>query len=139
MASSTTFLEAGERHHRDALHLEADGRDANADQLYGLAAECAVKALLLGLCGIAMRDDAPVRPYRRHINELWPLAAGMVTGLTAVHHTGSLLAANPFAGWSVNDRYAGHGPIDPVGLDAHQKASASLVSGAQLARLDGLL
>lgn len=41
------YLDAHERHWEDAEHLFQSGRWANADHLYGLAAECGLKKLML--------------------------------------------------------------------------------------------
>jgi len=45
----TDFRDAAERHFEDAGYLEAGNRPANADHLFGLSAECALKAVMQGL------------------------------------------------------------------------------------------
>lgn len=45
-ALGTDFVDAHERHWRDAELLWQHQRWANADQLYGLSAECGLKALM---------------------------------------------------------------------------------------------
>ena len=63
------FCDAAQRHWEDAGYLLADARPANADQLFGLSAECALKAIMLAL-GMTLRaDGAPEKPQHRvHIN-----------------------------------------------------------------------
>jgi hypothetical protein len=83
--------------------------------------------------------EAPVSPYREHIDRLWPLAAGLVNGLTAQHYVGRLLGSNAFVDWRVDHRYADGVPVDEAGREEHLRAATDLLMGAQLARQDGLL
>lgn len=58
--SQISFFKASQRLHSDASHLASDGqgnRRLNAGHLFGLAAECGLKYLLL-LCGGLQRDPA---------------------------------------------------------------------------------
>lgn len=66
------YRDAAERHWEDASYLSADKRFANADHLYGLSAECALKAVMQGL-GMPLRPDGvPMDKQNRiHINLLW--------------------------------------------------------------------
>ena len=66
------FIDAADRHFEDADFLESNGRVANADHLFGLSAECALKAVMQGL-GMALRPGGvPLeRRHRVHINDLW--------------------------------------------------------------------
>ena len=50
------FLDAHQRHWDDAEHLLQAQRWANADHLYGFAAECGLKAVVAGVV-----EDAPQR------------------------------------------------------------------------------
>lgn len=45
------FKDAAKRHYDDAEYLNSGSRVANAGQLYGLAAECCIKAVLFGVTG----------------------------------------------------------------------------------------
>ena len=53
------FRDAAERHWADAGYLLEDDRIANADHLFGLSAECALKALMLSLGMILGPKGAP--------------------------------------------------------------------------------
>lgn len=66
------FRDAAERHWGDAEYLFSDTRLANADHLFGLAAECALKAVMQAL-GMALGSGGvPVdQQYKVHINHLW--------------------------------------------------------------------
>lgn len=65
------FLDAMDRHWRDAELLRRKERLANADHLYGLSAECGLKAIMQRL-GMEMKNNVPrFRDDRKHINGLW--------------------------------------------------------------------
>ena len=65
------FRDAMDRHWQDAELLRRNQRLANADHLYGLSAECELKAIMQRL-GMKMRNNMPrLRPDRRYINALW--------------------------------------------------------------------
>jgi hypothetical protein len=49
MSESENYSSAAFRHWQDAQLLAGENRVENADQLYGLAAECAIKTALLEL------------------------------------------------------------------------------------------
>ncbi|MBF0176839.1 MAG: hypothetical protein HQL63_08335 [Magnetococcales bacterium] len=59
------YDQAAMRHFRDAQLLEKEGRLANADQLYGFAAECAIKFAVAG----CRKNSGSVE--KKHINDLW--------------------------------------------------------------------
>ena len=59
------FSNAAKRHWKDGQLLHEQKRLDNADQLYGFAAECALKYALDSLG--YFRPEA----HRKHINELW--------------------------------------------------------------------
>ncbi|EYF08779.1 hypothetical protein [Chondromyces apiculatus] len=123
------YGEAARRHHHDAEMLFTAGRRGNADHLYGIAAECALLGILRTsptAAGLFNADGAlKDRERRKHIDVLWTQfckeAAGFRLG-TAVgrlkeaypakaqpsksqYRAGQPGPANPFQGWSVEQRY----------------------------------
>ena len=66
------FADAHRRHWEDAESLFDCGHWANADHLYGLSAECGLKAVMRAL-GMQVDDEgAPIdKEHRKHIDELW--------------------------------------------------------------------
>ncbi|MCC6156588.1 MAG: hypothetical protein IT350_00950 [Deltaproteobacteria bacterium] len=79
---NTDFADAAGRHWTDAETLFDAKRWPNADQLYGFAAECTLKAIMVGL-GMSVVADRPQYPsHRVHIDKLWnefrTFAAGQV-------------------------------------------------------------
>ncbi len=130
------FRMAAQRTYRDAAHLEDGKRIANADHLYGLAAECALKAILVGL-GVIPPSAPPPKTWWKHINLLWNQYSTYVSG----HHHSSYLvtSTNPFADWVVDHRYEDEALFTEARLRAH--AAGALAAGLLLeqAILDGVV
>jgi hypothetical protein len=64
------YDDAALRHWTDADVLEKALRFQNADQLYGIASECALK---VAISQLPERSSIPNK-YRVHVNTLWNLA-----------------------------------------------------------------
>ena len=111
----TSYPESAKRHLRDAEHLW-DSLDAarlpNASQLFGLSAECALKAVLVGL-GVSTHPGhggvADTQQYG-HLPGLWQQFAAYAAGQLGGKYLAVLVppagGGAPFSTWSVNDRYA---------------------------------
>jgi hypothetical protein len=129
----------------------------SADHLAGLAAECAVKAILIDFLGSRLNArNMPENPevealYRvgnamkwkkqhGHLPELWE-------HLTAVAHrrrgcgSGALFTQliwkNPFAGWDVANRYCDGTAITDAEVDRHLKAAYDLIAAHEQAGILG--
>ena len=125
------YDEAAQRHWRDAEWLSGEQRTENADQLYGLAAECAVKAVLSKVPG-CLSDGELAPAYRKHIDKLWSsiLVQGvtkLAPGLQAV-----VQAGNPFQDWRVEQRYAGDGVVSSSSMASHRQATKRLLGACGL-------
>ena len=124
MAHSADFANAHVRHWRDAELLFQDGRWANADQLYGLSAECGLKAVMVA-DGLPIDTDGSPRnrKYRKHVDTLWGIFRAFVQG----RRTGRLLhhlpQSNLFASWSINNRYANGVHFNEQAVDPHRTAA----------------
>lgn len=93
------FLDAMDRHWRDAELLRRKERLANADHLYGLSAECGLKALL-------EQDGNWIEGRTRcHIDRLWRECGSLADG-RAESTSDFNPEANPFDDWRISDRYA---------------------------------
>jgi hypothetical protein len=67
---NTDYKNAARRHYKDAEILYSRLRWANADQLYGLAAECGLKAVMVGLCASTKSSGDLKKPkHSVHINK----------------------------------------------------------------------
>lgn len=91
----------------------------NADQLFGLAAECAVKHALInkGIPAPAPRgiDD----PYVRHIDRLKQDAHLHLSGCGAVQLAALLKDPTYFSAWRIEHRYEADGIVDEPRCECH--------------------
>ncbi|MEK7704493.1 MAG: hypothetical protein AAB426_05995 [Myxococcota bacterium] len=125
------YDEAAMRHYRDGELLRREDRVANADQLYGLAAECAIKSALVCLTGSAS-DGQLVTQYKEHIDRLWDIAP--VQGLQKRYPrlAAVLKALRPFDDWSIRQRYEGDDAVGPDALEHHRRAASRILGSLQL-------
>lgn len=137
---NTDFLDAHERHWMDAELLLADQRWANADHLYGMAAECGLKRLMLAF-GMPL-DSAGERPENRsdqvHANGVWVRFESYRYG----HPRGAgfgLPAGEPFSDWCVSQRYAHQSHFDALRVIAHQRGARLVRQLVRKATLEGLI
>lgn len=136
----TDFLDAHERHWHDAEHLLQAQRWANADHLYGIAAECGLKSLMRAF-GMPY-DTAKDRPVKRedqvHAKGIWTRFESYRQGHTL--GAGLVLPVdNPFDNWDVAERYAHQSNFDQARAQQHQ-AGANIVCGLiKKAQREGVL
>jgi hypothetical protein len=134
------FLDAHERHFRDAEYLFLDQRFANADHLYGMAAECGLKQLMLifGMPFDYIKDMPGQSIDRVHVNEIWIRFESYRCG----HYQGTgyvLPQHNPFDDWNVSQRYAHQSNFDAALATAHQEGATLVSDLVKKAMLEGLL
>lgn len=120
------FSTAAVRHWHDGSLLQENGRLGNADQLYGFAAECAVKSVLTKVVGEIDRFR------RQHIEVLWDRA-----NIQSVHRGYPALATvlranNPFTDWTTDHRYAADNIVGATALARHRQAAVRLLGAAGL-------
>ncbi|MFC6089957.1 hypothetical protein [Saccharothrix lopnurensis] len=140
----TDFDSSARRHMDDADLLHAHARPANADHLAGLAAECALKALIAGFLGGHINpQDLVVHPnangpIRKHVNTLWPEMVTIVQNRSASALI-PLLTSQPFADWKVDDRYCDGTHLTATTVSNHLSAARAVISILEQAHLDGML
>lgn len=126
------YGQAALRHWRDADTLERQGHIENADQLYGLAAECAIKSALMALPGFHSDDGELISGYREHVNDL----IGKVPLQNLQKRFPCLVirmkAPNPFADWHVKQRYWADGVITKPIAANHRQAAQRLLGAVGL-------
>ncbi len=134
------FLDAHERHWDDAERLSKDQRWANADHLFGMAAECGLKRLMLafGMNYDTARDRPSQSADRQHANSIWArfesYRCGHAKGAGYVLPTG-----NPFYNWTASDRYAHQSNFDQARAEEHQAGAQIVRSLIAKAQREGLL
>lgn len=139
-ALGTDFVDAHERHWRDAELLWQHQRWANADQLYGLSAECGLKGLMLkfGMKWDHKHDAPQSKQDKIHANKVWDRYEAYRGG----HPKGAayaLPANNPFDDWDVSQRYAPSTAIDVTRTHAHRTGAEWVKQLIKDAEKDGLL
>lgn len=134
------FLNAHERHWDDAENLLQAQRWANADHLYGIAAECGLKRLMLvfGMPYDTAKDFPTNRQDRVHANGAWARFESYRSG--HAHGTGYVLPTDdPFSNWDVSDRYAHQTNFDLARATEHQAGAQLVCDLIKQAKLDGLI
>mgnify|MGYP001321785629 CR=1 FL=1 len=134
------FHDAHERHWEDAKQLFQAGRWANADHLYGLAAECGLKRLMLafGMPYDTAKDWPAKKSDREHANGIWARFESYRCG----HHQGAAYALsshNPFHDWSASQRYVHQSHFDQARAQAHQSGADVVRRLIKKAQKEGLL
>jgi len=134
------FLDAHERHWDDAERLFQSQRWDNADHLYGMAAECGMKRLMLafGMQYDAIKDRPASQQDRVHADGTWARFESYRSG----HAQGTSYAlspGNPFADWGVSDRYAHQSNFDQARAQGHQAGAQTVRSLITKAQYEGLL
>lgn len=115
------LLQASARHWRDAELLQEHGRPENADHLFGLSAECALKAALVSLgFGTTSSGDLRDPTQQEHVDQLWGRFRYFAQGRSAARYAAQLGKTNPFHDWRVTQRYLGDGYVKPDRLQAHR-------------------
>ncbi len=137
---ASDFRDASNRHLLDGQLLEGEGRLANADHLFGVSAECSLKAIMIGLGHPTTPSGAP-QGHLDHIDVLLPKFEVLANGLLDARHLSMMPASGTFGQWSVHQRYWTR--ADPRFTAAKV---ADLAAGAQQCRevlnelvLDGIL
>ena len=132
------FRDAHERHWDDAEMLYNSSRWANADHLYGMAAECGLKCLMLAF-GMPVNPHGVPNPNdRKHANAIWSRYESYRCGHPRGAHY-ALPAANPFSNWDVNQRYANRSNFDQARAQSHQTGANTVRNLVYTAIRDGLI
>lgn len=132
------FRDAAERHWEDAGHLLGDARFANADHLFGLSAECALKAVMEGL-GMKLKNNGkPEDPYAVHINKLWNEFITFAHARKGAHYAARTSGtSNPFDNWDISQRYQHRSIITSEVAEKHQQAAMTAKQVLETAVLNG--
>lgn len=134
---STDFRDASDRHFEDAVLLEAQARPHNADHLFGLSAECSLKAAMVGIGQPVGTDGAPIG-YKNHIDALWAKFQSFSSGLLDAKYLVYVPPTNPFASWQTEQRYWGRTTFGAPNLATHRVAAHECRLLVQELNLDGV-
>ena len=148
MAATVDFPLSAKRHWLDAVLLESNARTENAGQLYGFAAECGIKAILVGLKYPTDADGSPVwnppvgtPQVRKHVHKLTGSIGDIqnyVQGRNGAKYTAMIPSIGSFSDWDIEHRYWTDAAI-PNSLPAWKVATKEVMSMLDAATLDGVL
>ena len=134
------FHDAHERHWDDAERLLQARRWANADHLYGMAAECGLKRLMLcfGMNFDLVRNRPSDPQDQKHANLIWERFETYRSG----HFQGTgytLSLPNPFQNWVAEQRYANQSNFDQTLALAHRRGASEVRNLVKQGLRDGLI
>jgi hypothetical protein len=135
------FRDAADRHFEDAGFLFDADKFPNADHLFGLSAECALKAVMMGLGMNVRQDGAPdVSRYRVHINRLWDEFIAFANGSGGAKYSAGLNAvSNPFTNWDIAQRYNHRTDFVADDVERHKTGAEKAMAALGAAILDGVV
>jgi len=106
------FKAASERHYEAAEVLDSNGKIADSAHLLGLAAECAIKSVLLGSGAITLNQDGGFpEKYKVHIEKLVSLLPAIGSGRKWPGYHAKIQSIGYFATWNADDRYKAESEI----------------------------
>jgi hypothetical protein len=136
---NTDFRDAAVRHFVDGDELTKSQRHANADQLYGLSAECSLKAVMVGLGMETTKKGSPQdRAHKVHMPELWMAFQSFAEGRLASRYLEPLAHLNPFNDWGVEQRYCASTRIGHARAQAHRRGAEMCRESMERAIVDGV-
>lgn len=139
------FPASADRHLADAKLLQIANRFANSGHLYGLGAECGIKALLVSHGLPTDVDGSPVdkKGFKVHVNSFavtttFTNLRVFLSGRSGAHYLAMIPSIGAFSDWDVSHRYFSEAAI-PQSF-ANWKAAAEEVGRMMdQARIDGKL
>ena len=132
------YYDAAQRHIDDAHHLLALSRLPNADHLFGVSAECALKAIMLSL-GMPMTGGRPQNKNHGHINVLWDEFISFANGRGGAKYATSLGTAHTFCSWDVSQRYENTSTISVTDVMNHKESAGIAFNCLVQAVMDGVV
>lgn len=133
----TDYLDAHKRHWEDAERLFQANRLANADHLYGMAAECGLKRLMI-IFGMQNNSGFTALPEDlAHANKIWARFETYRQKYGAASY--ALPSQNPFHNWNASQRYAPQSGFDQTRVQRHQAGARLVCSLIRRARMEGLI
>jgi hypothetical protein len=144
------YFESARRHFQDAGVLLGGSRQANAGQLFGIAAECGIKAILVAsqvpvdeVGSLARLPGVKGKGFKEH----WPqlgraltdLAMAIPDGRTATTYLSLIPNLAHFSDWLVEHRYWRDGALPLTSVARWQTAAIEVMDALDQAKEDGRL
>lgn len=144
------YAEAARRHFADAGLLLSNSREANAGQLFGLAAECGLKAIVVA-CGAKTDADGSVdkltgvkgKGFKDHMPQLHQAAitygGHLPDGRFSTRYLASMPSLSVFSDWAVEHRYWRNTAWPAASLPKWKTAADEVMLALDQAQKDGVL
>lgn len=144
MTGNVDFQGASKRHYKDAELLITNKRIANAGHLFGFAAECGIKALLVAY-GLEtdprtgdIKETARPSRYKTHVNTLINNVQTFAGSRQYSKYLGMMPNLKAFSNWDTGHRYWNEAAIPP----SHSRwrdAAREVIQMLDQAKLDGVI
>lgn len=145
MTKVVDYSGASKRHYSDATLLQGNRCDSNAGHLFGISAECGIKALLVGLGyptqpnGDMVFSHTPdLRGHIDHLHRIFNQLLTFINGRSGGKYLSMVPNAGNFSDWRVDHRYYADTAI-PASLSKWESAAREVQSMIQSAQLDGVV
>jgi hypothetical protein len=143
MTGNVDFLGASKRHYQDAELLMTNKRISNAGHLFGFAAECGIKALLVAY-GLKtdprtgdIKEGRPYR-YKTHVNTLINNDQTFEGSRQYSKYLGMMTNLKAFSDWDTGHRYWRESAI-PRSCSGWRDATKEVLQMLDQAKLDGVI
>ncbi len=148
--SSVNYLESARRHFQDAGTLLGGSRQANAGQLFGIAAECGIKAILVASQvpvdtegAIDRLPSVKGRGFKDHWPHLGQALTDLVGAIPDSRTASTYLSALPnlahFSDWRIEHRYWRDAALPLASVARWQTAAEEVMAVLDQAKEDGVL
>ena len=127
MTHPADFADAHGRHWEDAELLFDRKRWANADHLYGLSAECGLKAVMRSLGMPVDAGEKPRGKYMQHMPGLWPVFLDFVDRRSDMPAARTIPDGECFRDWSIHDRYAHRQWFRRDNVETHRRGAQEIL------------
>lgn len=125
------YTDAALRHWQDANILEGEDSIESADHLFGLAAECAIKSVLVKFPSFLNEGRLGVF-YKQHINILWGRVNHQSYHRAYPHLAAFLKVSHDFDDWDIEQRYFSNGHLSVDRLAVHKEAARRVLGNSKL-------
>ncbi len=141
---SVQYVQAAQRHMRDADALRALARLPGAGQLFGFGAECGLKALLIA-CGVMpdAKGEIPRGTFRQHVpilgNNIVAHGHLIPDGVLANQYLAPLVHVSKFNDWSTDHRYWKDSAVPTASVEGWRTAAMEILEMVDRAKQAGVV
>lgn len=148
--SSVNYFESARRHFQDAGTLLGGNRQGNAGQLFGIAAECGIKAILVA-SNVPVDTEGSIgrlpgikgKGFKEHLPDLGRTLTDLMGSIpdsrTATRYLSALSNLSHFSDWRIEHRYWCDAALPIASVTRWQSAAGEVMTVLDQAKEDGVL